>query len=84
MSQLELFKPVKTQKERVYDFIRDRGRVPTHELNRFGLDNFINSVQSRARELKAEGKIWRVNDRIKLCIAPQSKEDIWSIWEADK
>jgi hypothetical protein len=79
-----LFIEDKTQKERVYEFIKARGRVFTHELNAFGIQAGINSVQSRARELKADGKIWRMKDSIKLCFAPNSKEEIWSVYESDR
>jgi hypothetical protein len=78
-------KPKRTQKEQVYDFIKSNGRVPTHELNAFGLRESINSVQSRARELKAESLIWRMSNRIKLCTQwKDSKEEVWSTYEVDR
>ncbi len=85
MSMLtDLFARPLTQKEQVYEFIRERGRVKTHELNAFGISHYINSVQSRARELKAEGKIWRMRQDLKEMIYKDCKEEIWSVYEADR
>ncbi len=80
----DLFSAKPTQKESVYEFIKSKGRVSTHELNAFGNIHFINSIQSRARELKKEGRIWRVKDTVKLVIAPRAKEEYWSVYEGDR
>jgi len=73
-----------TQKERVYEFIKSQGRVFTHELNRWGDDNHINCTGTRARELKAELKIWRMNETLKKTLYPKIKEDIWSVLPEDR
>jgi len=80
----DLFATKPTQKDLVYEFVKSHGRVWTHQLNAFGLANNINSVGSRARELKAEGKIWRVSDHLMKCLYPNAKEEVWSTHEADK
>lgn len=80
----DLFQAPKTQSERVYEFIKSHGRIPTHALNQFGVQACINSVQSRARELKARGKIWRVKEAVRICLDPKGKEEWWSIYEADR
>jgi len=85
MIQTDLFntKP-KTQKMLIYDFIKTRGRVLTHELNQYALANNINQPGSRSRELKAEGKIWRINNHQMICLWPKSKEEAWSCLEVDR
>lgn len=83
-NEVDLFLKPLTQKEKVYAFIKSKGRVKTHDLNAFGNDNYINSVQSRARELKAEGKIWRIRDDLVTVFYGKCKEEIWSVYEADK
>jgi hypothetical protein len=80
----DLFLRKPTQKELVYEFIKSKGRVKTHELNAFGIANNINSVQSRARELKAELKIWRVREDLRDVFYPNIKEDVWSVYESDR
>jgi hypothetical protein len=80
----DLFKPKPTQQEIIYDFIKSRGRVKSHELNEYACIMRINNPGSRARELKAEGKIWRMSDHLRKCLYKDSKEEIWSTIEADK
>lgn len=81
----DLFKPKPTQKEVIYDFIKGRGRVLTHELNTFGVAYNINNPGGRARELKAEGKIWRIHpDKMIFIYGKELREEAWSCWEADK
>jgi phosphopantetheinyl transferase len=83
-AQGDLFLKPPTQKEQVYAFIKSRGRVLTHELNAFGVEHCINSAQSRARELKAEGKIWRVREDLRVIILGKDcKEEAWSVYPAD-
>lgn len=79
---LFLIKP--TQKELIYEFIKKRGRVLSHELNAFALEYHINCPGSRARELKAEGRIWYIKEDVMICAYPHSKEIGWSIYEADR
>ena len=72
-----------TQKEQIYEYIKSKGRVFSHELNQFCVEHCINNGGSRARELKADGLIWHVRADIKMVIAPKSKEEIWSIYPSD-
>jgi hypothetical protein len=73
-----------TQKERVLAFIQSRGRVLSHELNLWAAENYINNPGTRARELKAEGKIWHIKPEVKMCVYPKSKEEAWSTYESDR
>ena len=74
----------KSQQELVYEFIKSRGRILTHELNEFGIRAHINSVQSRARELKAKDLIWHIRPGLMEAIYPHSHEICWSVYPADK
>lgn len=80
----DLFLKPLTQKEQIYEFIKSRGRILSHELNAFALSRCINCPGSRARELKAEGKIWHIREDLMPCIFPKSKEEAWSVFPADK
>ena len=80
----DLFAKPKTKKEQVYDFIVRQGRARTSEVIAFGLKIYHTRADRDCRDLAAEGRIWRVKDIVKQTIAPNSKEDIWSIHEADK
>ena len=80
----DLFKPKPTQQEVIYDFIKSRGRVKSHELNEYACIMRINNPGSRARELKAKGKIWRMSDHLRKSLYPKSSEEIWSTYESDK
>lgn len=74
----------KTQCEKVYEFIKSRGRVLSHELNEFALNNYIGCPGSRVRELKAQGKVWHIRPAVMACVYPKSKEIGWSIYESDR
>jgi hypothetical protein len=80
----DLFTPALTQKEQVYEFIKSRGRVLSHELNEFGVKNRINNPGTRARELKEDLKIWHVKNSVMQTVYPNSKEICWSVYPADK
>jgi hypothetical protein len=80
----DLFKKKPTQWELVYEFVKVKGRVLTHELNEFGTMAHINSVQSRARELKKRGMIWHIREDLMQSIFPRSKEEAWSVFNADR
>ena len=73
-----------SQKDLIYEFIKSRGRVPTHELILFGVNNYINNAKERARDLKKEGKVWRIREDLRKIFYPNSKEEYWSIYPADK
>ena len=81
---LDLFTRPQTQCEQVYAFIKGRGRVLSHELNQFALQNKIGCPGTRARELKAKGLIWHIRGDLMTCIYPHSKEEAWSTHIADK
>ena len=72
--QEDLFARPKTQQELIYDYIKQQGRVFSHELNAFAVQNCINNPGSRARELKAQGKIWRMSDHLMKCLYPKMGE----------
>ncbi len=80
----DLFRRDLIQKERIYNFIKSRGRVLSHELNTFAVSANINQPGSRARELKAEGKIWHIKDSVMLCAYGNTREEAWSVHEADR
>jgi hypothetical protein len=83
--EFDLFANPPTQQELIYNFIKTKGRVRSHELNEFGVLCHINNPGSRARELKAKGLIWRVKDNVKICLYDgKCNEEIWSIYLADK
>ena len=75
-----------TQQDLVYELIKSKNRVFTHELNEFACQKHIhiNNPGGRARELKAQGKIWRMDERLKKSLFPDCKEDIWSVIPEDK
>jgi len=73
-----------TQQELVYEFIKTKGRVKTHELNEFATRTHINDPQTRARELGRAGKIWRMSKYLQTCLYGKIGEQIWSTYEADK
>ena len=82
--QLELFTKPLTQKEMIYEYIKSKGRCLSHELNAFALEHYINCPGTRVRELKKENKVWHVRADLMCCIYPYSKEEAWSIYEADR
>ena len=65
-------------------YIRARGRCRTSDVIRWGLDNHHTRSERDARDLAAEGKIWRVRDEIALVIIGETKEEIWSVYLGDK
>jgi len=84
MTQTDLFTKPKTQQQQVYEFIAQKGRRFTHELNELGINHHINDPQTRARELARKGKIWRVRKELAKLFWPGSKEEAWSILPEDK
>lgn len=73
-----------TQKDLIYDFIKSKGRALTHEVIVFGVNNFINNAKERARDLKKEGKVWRMHPKVKEKLYPDCGEEIWSVIPEDK
>ena len=73
-----------TQKEKIYNFIKSRGRCLSHELNTFAVAAKINQPGTRARELKAKGKIWHIREDVMLCAYGNTREEAWSVHEADR
>ena len=80
----DLYSKPLTQKNQIYEFIKSRGRAKTHEVINFGSANRINDAKERARDLKKEGKIWRMRKDLKEMFYPGCKEEIWSIYPADR
>jgi hypothetical protein len=79
----DLFKKPPTQQEVIYDFIKSRGRVKSHELNEYACVMRINNPGSRARELAAKGKIGRMRKDLRTIFYKDCGEEIWSIHPAD-
>jgi len=83
-TQMVMFAPKLSQKEQIYEYIKSKGRVLTHELIMFGAVNHINDAKERARQLKGEGRIWRIReDLMPIIYGYDVKELAWSIWPAD-
>lgn len=83
-TQPDLFSSVKSKKEQLLAYIRFKGRCRTSEVMRWGLDNYHTRADRDARQLAIEGKIWRVRDEIARMIIGETKEEIWSVYPADK
>jgi len=82
--QLELFTEPKTKKERLYDFIKERGRVRTSDVIEWGTKNYFNRALRTAYELATEGKIWRMREDIKFAAFGNIKQEAWSVIEGDR
>jgi len=80
----DLFLSTKSKKEQLYDWVVKKGRCRTSDIIRWGLENYHTRAERDARDLAQEGKIWRVKDIVKMAIAPKSKEDLWSVYAADR
>ena len=80
----DLFSPEKSKKEQLYDFIKSKGRVRTSEVIKWGTECFDNRSDRNARLLAEEGKIWRMREDIKRAVYGETKEDIWSVYPADR
>jgi len=80
----DLFAKPKSAKEQVYDFIKLKGRAKTHEIIAFGLSIYCNKADRWARELGEEGKVWRMREDVKMAAYGKIKEEVWSVYEADK
>ncbi len=79
----DLFAAKPTQQDIIYDFIKARGRVKSHELNEYSCIMRINNPGSRARELAAKGKIGRMRKDLRLMFYKDCGEEIWSAYPAD-
>lgn len=79
--QTELFM---TKKDMLYEFIKKKGRCRTSDVIKWGTENYYNRADRTARDLASEGKIWRVKDEIAMIIIGETREDLWSVYLADK
>ena len=84
MSDLFIETKKLSKKAQVYEFIKSKGRARTSEVIKFGTSIFYNRAERSARDLCNESRIWRVADHIKLAIYNNTKEDVWSIFPADR
>ena len=73
-----------SKKDQIYNFIKQRGRVKTHELIAFGLSIFTNRGDRYGRDLAEEGLIWRMREDLKKILYKDCKEDVWSVFPSDK
>ena len=79
MGQPTLFKLSK--KEELFNFIRDRRYVPTHQVLQWGCDNFCNEAVRRAQELVQEGKLKRMSKDDKLLRFGKIREAVFEFVE---
>jgi len=80
----DLFTSLRSKKDQLLAYIRARGRCRTSDVIRWGLDNHHTRSERDARDLAAEGKIWRMRDDIKMMVYGNIKEDVWSTYLVDK
>lgn len=76
-----------SKKEQVYQFIKQRGRARTSDVAAFGVSIYHPDRACRdARDMAAEDppRIWRIRKDLQDILYPNTKEDVWSIWESDK
>ncbi|MFA5388891.1 MAG: hypothetical protein WC312_03955 [Candidatus Omnitrophota bacterium] len=74
-----------TKKEQVYQFIKQRGRCRTSEVAAFGVSIYHPDRACRdARELAREGRIWRMRKDLQEALYGNSREEFWSVREADR
>lgn len=78
--QTDLFVKPKTKKEQIYDFIKQRGRVRTSELIKFGLSIYTNRGDRYGRDLMEEKKIGRLKQDLKDIFYGNTREEIWTIY----
>lgn len=72
---------LKSKKEQVYDFIKQRGRARTSDVAKFGTLIYHPDRACRdARDLKKEGKIGRLRQDLKVIFYGDTKEDVWTIY----
>lgn len=71
---LDLFK---SKKELLYDFMKQRKLIKTHEVVEWGVKNYCNEPTRLARKLKEEGKIKRMDKDTKILYYGNVKEDVW-------
>jgi len=76
----DLFSHKLNKKEELFNFIRDKGVVLTHEVIEWGTKNQSNRAERNARQLAIDGKIRRVSEeRMKLIYPYTVKEEAWEI-----
>lgn len=80
----DLFAPVKTKREQLFDFIRDRRWVKTSDIARYGTENFSNRAMRDARQLCQENKIFRMREDLKRLRFSGTVEDVYTIYENEK
>jgi hypothetical protein len=61
----DLFLEPKSKKEQLLEFIKKKHYAKSHEVMRWGLENFYISADRVARTLAEEGRIRRVPDEEK-------------------
>lgn len=72
----ELFEN-KTKKEQLLDYIAQKHWVKTHEIIKWGLENYHVRAERTARELAQGNKIYRMPSQEKILRFGNIKEDIW-------
>ena len=82
--QLELFTEPKTKKERLYDFIKERGRVRTSDVIEWGTKNYFNRALRTAYELATEGRIWRMRQDLQHMVFGETHQRAWSTYDGDR
>ncbi len=80
MSDLFLDQKKLSAKERLYNYIVDKGFAKTSDVIRWGSENFCNRSDRNARQLAFDKKIRRMSDTEKMFKVPSAtKEEVWVI-----
>ena len=77
----DFFVKHKSKKQQLYEWIKLRQEVKTHEVIQWGLDNMHIRSDRDCRDLAQEGKIERIPKGEKAFRYCKCKEEIWRIKE---
>jgi len=70
-----------TDKEKLYNFIRFKKIIPTHEVLRWGLENYSNRAERNARQLAEEKKIIRLTKEEKEFLNIDTSQGVWRLMD---
>ena len=69
----------RSDKDKLYDFIKDRSPVKTSEVIVWGGRNHSNRAERNARQLAKEGLIRRMDEDKKVMYFGNTKESVWEV-----
>ena len=69
----------RTDKERLWDWLKNQPYAKTSDILRWGADNYSNRAERNARELFKEGKLKRMPAEQKILYFGKIKEEVWII-----